>query len=358
MTSEYDPRFAADLRPESAARGMEKDRMTGRLSTPLPYLRAGAFIVVLAWGISAASHIISILLLSLLLAYCILPLPLWLKHRFQLGKAVSLGSAVAIISVGYLLLCTYLVNAGYRMISKLPVYQERLAGVYAGVTPFLVSHGIHASSLSTEVLFSPERIIGYARVLLPVALGSLTEGVLIGLLSLLFVLELADEPARQSRLVAALTYYGRDVQTYIGIAAKSGALTALVNLALLAVVGVDFPLLWCVLYFFLQFIPNIGAIVAVGPPALVALLMLGWERALIVAGGMVLANILSANVLNPILLKDSANITFLEIMLSLIIWGTLLGFWGSILAIPLTLVLKRVVEDRADVDRRAAAASA
>ena len=79
---------------------------------PLPYLQATAFVVVLAWGIAAASHLISILLLSLLLAYCILPLPLWLKHRFRLGKGASIGSAVAIITLGYLLLSAYLVNAG------------------------------------------------------------------------------------------------------------------------------------------------------------------------------------------------------------------------------------------------------
>ena len=241
------------------------------------------------------------------------------------------------------------------MMAKLPVYQERLTGVYDRVIPFLVSHGIQASSLSAETLFSPERIIGYARVLFPMALGSLTDGMLIALLSLLFVLQLADEPSRQSRLVAGLIYYGQDVQTYIGISAKSGALTALVDLVLLLVLGVDFPLLWCVLYFFLQFIPNIGAVIAVAPPALVALLMFGWERALVVAAGMILINILAANVLNPILLKGSANITFLDMILSLIVWGALLGFWGSILAIPLTLVLKKFSEKPRDEERTAAA---
>jgi len=324
-------------------------------STPPPYLLTAACVVVLAWGVSSASHLISIVLLSLLLAYCILPLPLWLKHRFHLGKSASIGSAGAIITLGYLLLSAYLVQTGYRMMAKLPVYQERLTGVYDRVIPFLVSHGIHASSLSTEMLFSPERIIGYARFLFPMALGSLTDGMLIGLLSLLFVLQLADEPPRQSRLVAGLIYYGHDVQTYIGISAKSGALTALVNLVLLLVLGVDFPLLWCVLYFFLQFIPNIGAIIAVAPPALVALLMFGWERALIVTGGMILINSLAANVLNPILLKDSAHITFLDMILSLIVWGALLGFWGSILAIPLTLVLKKFAE-KPRVEERSAAA--
>ena len=321
--------------------------MSERLpSTPLPYLQAAASIVVLAWGVAAASHLISILLVSLLLAYCILPLPLWLQHRFHLGRGASIWSAAAILALGYVLLAAYLVEAGYRLTAKLPVYQERLTGVYDGVIPFLISHGISASSLSKTALFSPDRIIEYARALLPMALGSLTDGALIWLLSLLFVLQLAGDPSRQSRLVRGLIYYGHEVQTYVAISAKSGALTALVNLVLLVVVGVDFALLWCVLYFLLQFIPNIGAIIAVVPPALVALLMLGWQRALVVAAGMILANLLAANVLNPMLLKDRASITFLEIILSLIVWGALLGFWGSILAIPLTLVLKKFGEKR------------
>jgi len=332
--------------------------MTERLpSTPLPYLLAAASIVVLAWGVAAASHLISILLVSLLLAYCILPLPLWLQHRFHLGRSASIGSGAAILALGYVLLSAYLVEAGYHLTAKLPVYQERLAGVYDRVIPFLVSHGFSASSLSMATLFSPDRIIEYARVLLPMVLGSLTDVVLIGLLSLLFVLQLAEEPARQSRLIAGLIYYGHEVQTYIAISAKSGALTGLVILLLLIGVGVDFPLLWCVLYFLLQFIPNVGATIALVPPALVALLMLGWQHALIVAAGMILANLLAASVLNPILLKGSSNITFLEIMLSLIVWGALLGFWGSILAIPLTLVLKKFAEKRSVEERSAAATS-
>jgi len=325
--------------------------------TLLPYVQAAASIVVLAWGVAAASHLISIVLLSLLLAYCILPLPLWLHHRFHLGKGASIGLAAVILAVGYALLSAYLAVAGHRLAAKLPVYQERLAGVYNSVIPFLASHGISVSNLSTPTLLSPDRIIEYAGVLLPMVLGSLTDGLLIGLLSVLFVLQLAEEPARQNRLIAGLIFYGHDVQSYIAISATSGALTGLVNLLLLIAVGVDFPLVWCVLYFLLQFIPNIGAIVAVAPPALVALLMLGWRHALIVAAGMILANLLAANVLNPILLKDSVRISFLEIILSLLVWGALLGFWGSILAIPLTLVLKKLAEQRSAPERSAYATS-
>jgi predicted PurR-regulated permease PerM len=156
---------------------------------------------------------------------------------------------------------------------------------------------------------------------------------------------MSAEPAKQSRLVAGLISYGRDVQYFIAVSAKTGALTALANLVLLVVVGVDFPVLWCVLYFFLQFIPNLGSILALVPPTLLALVMLGWERALVVAVGMLLTNLITANVLNPIFLRKGVNISFLEIILSLIVWGSLLGSTGSLVAIPLTIVLKKYFED-------------
>jgi AI-2 transport protein TqsA len=311
-------------------------------SGPQRFLQTAACLVVVAWGVAAASGVITTILLALLLAYSVLPLPRWIMRRFKSGKAGAIAWTVIVAGVSYLLVFAYLADAGYRMKTRLPVYQERLIAIYDSVAPFLAAHGIRISSLPTETLFSLDRIIGLARVVLPAAVGSLSSGLIIFLLSLLFLIEMSEPSATQSGLVAALAWYGRDVQQFIAITAKTGAVVALASFALLVVVGVDFPLLWCVLYFFLQFIPSVGAMLAVAPPTLVALLMLGWERALIVAAGMILANLVAATVLNPRLLKKGSNISFLEIVLSLIVWGTLLGFWGGILAIPLTLVLKKL----------------
>ena len=79
---------------------------------------------------------------------------------------------------------------------------------------------------------------------------------------------------------------GKDVQRFIGISARTGAMIALANLALLIALGVDFPVLWCVLYFLLQFVPSIGFLIAMVPPAAVALLAFGWKRAMFVVIGM------------------------------------------------------------------------
>ena len=72
--------------------------------------------------------------------------------------------------------------------------------------------------------------------------------------------------------------------------------------------------------------------------------MFGWTRALLVAGGFVLINILQDYVISPILMKKGVDVSFLEILLSLIFWTFLLGPAGAILAVPLTLVLRKFIE--------------
>ena len=134
------------------------------------------------------------------------------------------------------------------------------------------------------------------------------------------------------------------MQRFIKISAQTGGINALANLVLLTALGVDFAVIWCFLYFFLHFIPNIGFLLSIIPPSLVALLMLGWKRALLVAGGLILTEMLGDYVVKPILLKKGLNISFLEIMLSLVIWGFLLGAAGAILAIPLTIALRKFIE--------------
>jgi len=101
---------------------------------------------------------------------------------------------------------------------------------------------------------------------------------------------------------------------------------------------------WCFLYFLLQFIPNIGFVIALVPPNLIAVLILGWKNALLIAGGLILAQMVGDYVVRPMLMKKGQNISFLEIMLSLVIWSFLLGPPGAILSIPLTLALRRAIK--------------
>ena len=75
------------------------------------------------------------------------------------------------------------------------------------------------------------------------------------------------------------------------------------------------------------------------------LLMLGWQRALLVVGGLILTQMISDYVIQPMLMKKTLHVSFLQVTLSLIIWGFLLGPTGGVLAVPLTMSIKKYIEN-------------
>lgn len=316
-------------------------------SSPYPVLRlvlgAACTIIILA-GVKTASSILGPLLLSLLLAYAAVPFPRWLMLRFKLKKnSAIILTAVAVAAFGlYLLLALDL--ATVRIAAKLPIYEAQLANLYQQIAVFMNAHNIVAPSLSVKGVLTPERLREISRAVLPEAGAIISNGMLIGLLAFLFIIEMAGEiGAKAGPLAESLAYYGSDAASYVSVTAKTAGINALINLVFLIVMGVDTPVVWSFLYFFLDFIPTLGFVVALLPPTFVTLLMYGWQRALLVAGGLILSNLIVDYTVTPIFMKHAVGVSFLEITLSLVGWAFLLGLAGAILAVPLTLALRKFV---------------
>jgi predicted PurR-regulated permease PerM len=111
------------------------------------------------------------------------------------------------------------------------------------------------------------------------------------------------------------------------------------NTALLLALGVDFALLWGVLSFFFNFVPSLGFIFSLLPPALLALLAFGWEKAVIVVVGFFIINAISENVIKTRFMAKGLDVSLLLVIVSLLVWTWALGPMGAILGVPLTLVL-------------------
>jgi AI-2 transport protein TqsA len=332
--------------------------MTGLWSQPMMCRLQGiACVVIIMWGIRTASHLLVVLLMALVFAYAFVPLPQWLIQRLRVGKSAALLLTLALLGTLNVLTVVLLYDSVARMKARLPVYDERFMGLYEKVLVFADAHGINFANLSAAKLSTSDKVLEFSRVLLQQASGFLADGLLISVLAWLFLVEMVvEEPvASRNPLSERLAYYGGGVQRYIAISAETGVITALANLVVLVAFGVDSPLLWCALYFLLHFIPNVGFILALVPPSLLALLMLGWKKALLVAGGLIVTQMLTDYGLTPILMKKDMDISFLEIMVSLMGWGFLLGPAGAILAIPLTLSLKKFIErvsSQSELDER------
>jgi predicted PurR-regulated permease PerM len=196
-------------------------------------------------------------------------------------------------------------------------------------------------------MYNSEQLFERSQMIVPMLLEYFSQRVLVWILAWIFVAKLVDaESAESSPVARHLFHWGKDVHHFIAISAKTGAINGLFNLVVLAAVGVDFPVLWCVLYFFLSFIPTFGFLIAMVPPTFLALLMLGWKRALLVAGGMILVQMLGDYVITPMFTSKGLNISLLDILLSLMIWGYLLGPAGVVLAVPLTIAVKKIFQQQ------------
>ena len=319
--------------------------MPDRQSSPMfRLILGGAGLVIIMWGIMQAQHMILLVLLSLFLAFVVVPLPRWLIQRFKLSTNMAIVLTLVFVTVAYAVISLALVFAVYRMKQKLPLYEEHFSTLYQQLAAFLDARGVRIESLFPAHALTSERAIEFARANFSTVAGLVSDRVLTWLLTLLFLAEIVEQDeSKQGVFAASLAYYGGDVQRFIGVMAKTSGITALANLILFVALGVDFPVLWCVLSFFMNFIPSVGFMVSLVPPVLVALLAMGWTKAALVAVGMVLINNAVEYQIQPRFMKKGLEVSFLEVTLSLMGWGYLLGGWGTVLAIPLTLSLRKLI---------------
>jgi predicted PurR-regulated permease PerM len=293
--------------------------------------------------------LVSLFLLAAMLATSVSPVVLK-----QLRKDRSAGGAILLTVLGIVVigaLTALLVGLSITSLAhKLPFYEARLVEVGDSLTSFLAARGIVVPELKTLEALSPERLVGYAAILLGALISLFSNAMVVLLLVIFILIEGASKRLQHDRgqlppdsWWAQFFNTGADVRTYISITAFTGFLGALANLVLLVILGVDGAGLWAFLSFLFNFIPNFGFILSVVPPAVLALLEFGIARTLIVVVGFVVANAVVENVLKPRFIGTELDLSILEIFLSLMFWGFVLGAAGAILAVPLTIVVKRLI---------------
>jgi predicted PurR-regulated permease PerM len=132
----------------------------------------------------------------------------------------------------------------------------------------------------------------------------------------------------------------RDVRTYIGLKTLVSLLTAMLSFIVMWFVGLDFASFWALLIFLLNYIPNIGSLIATLLPSILALVQFPTLQPFaIVAGGVTAIQLTVANILEPRLMGQSLNLSPLVIILSLVLWGALWGIVGMFMCVPLTVII-------------------
>jgi predicted PurR-regulated permease PerM len=322
------------------------------MSFPAPrFIFIAAAFVVILWGITQAQSVVVLVLVSVFLAVLGTVPVRWME-----GKHVP--SIVAVVMVMAAMVCLILsigvvIGASLNNFSNaLPFYQSRVHEMLFTLKALLASKGIEVTDKVLIGYFDPAMVMNVTASLFS-TLGSTLSNALLVLFTVMFILlEAASFPAklRLARETPRASFpqvakFINEIKRYVVIKTVINLVAGVLVTLWLWILGVDFPVLWGFLTFLLQFIPNVGSIVAAAPAVLLALIQRGGGYAALAAAGYLVIGLILGNIVEPRIMGRKFGLSTLVVFLSLIFWGTLLGMFGALLCVPLTLTLKLACEE-------------
>ena len=307
-------------------------------------LTAGLCIIVAS--LRAASVVLAPLMIAVFITAIGAAPVLWLiARRVPYWVAVALvGVAIAGSIVGLVFASLHWQR---EFAEKIPSYQAQAVLAVEALQAWLLDIGIaDAVDGAFEGMRDDWFVPASARTLQLLS-GTVFVLVLIGF----SLAELAGLPVKLRAAygsgndrVVGLHRAGTRLMAYFRIKAVTSAFTGLFAGIACWLVGVDSPVLWGLVAFLFNFAPTIGSLVAAVPPVLLAWLMLGWQQAAIVGGAYLVINVGIGAIIEPKLLGDRMDFSPMAVLVSLLFWAWVWGVAGVLLAVPITMVLKNILE--------------
>jgi AI-2 transport protein TqsA len=310
-----------------------------------------AWVVIIA-GMKASATIFVPFLLSAFIAIISAPPMAWLQRKGVPSVLAVLIVVCGIFCIGFLI--TGLVGQSVTDFSQhVGLYKAKLKTLTAAVTTWLSGMGVNVKALALDEVFDPGAAMNLAASLLNSLGNVLANGFLILMTVIFMLLEAASFPTKLKAIMGPdqarrppWKLFLNDVKRYMAIKTWVSLATGVIIAAWLFVLGVDYAILWGVLAFTLNYVPNIGSIIAAVPAILLALIQLGPARALGAAAGYLAVNLVMGNVIEPRFMGRGLGLSTLVVFLSLIFWGWVLGPVGMLLSVPLTITAKIALDSR------------
>ncbi len=312
-----------------------------------------AALVVITWGIYQARSILQLFLVSVFLAVMGTPLLLSVEKK-RVPTVIAVLLVVGAIIVILLFIGAIVGTSVNSFSNALPFYEARIQEQFSALKVLLASKGIESPDKLILKYINPGAVMSLTQSLLSGLSSVLSNTVLILLTVTFILLEASSFPVKLRVALgvpqAAFSHFTRFADTmkrYIVIQTAIGLTEGILVGVWFAILGVDFPVVWGLLAFLLHYVPNLGSIIAAIPPVLLALIQLGIGRAALVAVGYTVIVFTIGNIIEPRLMGRGLGLSTLVVFLSLIFWGSLLGFVGMVLAVPITMTFKIAFESNA-----------
>lgn len=332
------------------------------MTTPLPprfaiprgltiLLGAAAGVVVVA-GMKAVSWLIGPVFLALVIVIAISPVQAWARRHRWPGWLSTLLLVLVVYGVVVSLVLVIVVSVA-QLASLLPQYAHQAQAMLNSLTDELHRLGIDSATAKVTASSADlNKLAGLLGSLLSGVTGVLTSVVFLLALLLFLSAEASGMPTRLAAIAAdrgpmaeALREFAHGTRSYLVVTTVFGFIVAVFDTIALAILGVPLAILWGILAFITNYIPNIGFILGLIPPALLALLAGGWKLMLWVIVVYCVLNLVIQSLIQPRFVGDSVGLSATVTFVALIFWAWVLGGLGALLAIPMTLLVKAVLVD-------------
>ncbi|ELO0856734.1 TPA: AI-2E family transporter [Citrobacter amalonaticus] len=307
-------------------------------------------LVIILTGIRFAADIIVPFILALFIAVVLSPL-VQRMVKLRVPRVLAISLLVIIIVMAMVLLLAYLGTSLNELARTLPQYRSSLVIPLKNLEPWLVRLGIGVSVDEMVKYIDPNAAMTLITNLLAQLTNAMSSIFLLLLTVVFMLLEVPQLPTKFQQIMvrpvegmAAIQRAIDSVSHYLVLKTAISLVTGLVVWGMLSALDVRFAFIWGLLAFALNYIPNIGSVLAAIPPIIQVLAFGGLYDALVVLAGYLIINLVFGNILEPRIMGRGLGLSTLVVFLSLIFWGWLLGPVGMLLSVPLTIIVKIALE--------------
>lgn len=315
-----------------------------------------AGLVIALQFVQGLQSIVGPVFLGLNLVIIAYPLQSWLISK---GVPRFLGATVTVLLVVVVLIVflALVLWSASELVMALPAYSAQFTSIYDGTVDWIGSFGVTPDMVIEQLSgLNVSTVVSTATSLLTAVLSNVTA--IIGLLAtvIMAVFFLAMDSVAVERRIdllntakyelgQALTSFAQGVRRYWIVTTIFGLIVAAMDVAALAIIGVPMIWVWGVLSFLTNYIPNVGFIIGMVPPALLGLVEGGWGAFFAVIAAYSVLNFVTQSIIQPKFTGDAVGVIPTVSFLSLLFWAWILGPLGAILALPATLLMKAVMVD-------------
>jgi predicted PurR-regulated permease PerM len=311
-----------------------------------------ASLVVAVAGIRAMAWLIGPVFLALIIVIAVTPLQDWMLRR-GLPRWLSVLALVVGVYAILLGVAVIMIISVARLGGLVPQYASQADALLRSLEGSLGRFNVSADELRAALQsVNWGRIAGLVGAMLAGVAGLLSN--LVFLLALLLFLSveangvgnrLGSIAVDRPEIAAALGNFARGTRSYLVVTTVFGLIVAVLDSVALAIMGIPLAVTWGLLSFITNYIPNIGFILGVIPPALIGLLQGGPGLMITVIVVYSVLNFVVQSLIQPRFIGDSVGLSVTVTFLTLFLWTWLIGPLGAILAIPLTLLAKALLVD-------------